>query len=362
MSNAVGNWYELNQRELLARLGAVGEALKVHAARVSGRTDAHEDEELAHAQAEEMVATDSEDLVTDASALLSSGGAESESEPRVSTALDHLCEVFSLSTFERDLLLMCAGVELDARFAELCAAAHNDTRRAYPTFGLALAALPEAHWSALTSNAPLRRWRLIELEHGHDHLVNARLRIDERVLHYLAGVSHMDERLRGLVEAVAAPSELPDSHRELARRVAEFWANDPNNRRDEASAVVFLCGADGAGKRAVASAASAALGLGLHALRAADVPPSVAEREALARLWEREAVLQGSALLLEQDEQENKHAVLSFIESVRGMLFVAGRECQRPRQRPALRLDVRKPSAAEQRQLWHKVLALWPRS
>ncbi len=117
MSDAVGNWYELNQRELLARLGAVGEALKIHAARVSGRTDAHEDEELAHAQAEEMVATDSEDLVTDASALLSSGGAESESEPRVSTALDHLCEVFSLSTFERDLLLMCAGVELDARFA-----------------------------------------------------------------------------------------------------------------------------------------------------------------------------------------------------------------------------------------------------
>ncbi|HJU55667.1 MAG TPA: ATP-binding protein, partial [Pyrinomonadaceae bacterium] len=93
-----------------------------------------------------------------------------------------------------------------------------------------------------------------------------------------------------------------------------------------------------------------------HALRAADVPPSVAEREALARLWEREAVLQGSALLLEQDEQENTHAVLSFIESVRGMLFVAGREILRPRQRPALRLDVRKPSAAEQRELWHKVL------
>ncbi|HJU53976.1 MAG TPA: hypothetical protein VJ715_05370, partial [Pyrinomonadaceae bacterium] len=233
MSDAVGNWYELNQRELLARLGAVGEALKAHAARVSGRTDAHEDEELAHAPAEEVVAADSEVLDTDSSALLSSGGTELESgpenEPRVSTALDHLCEVFSLSTFERDLLLMCAGVELDARFAELCAAAHGEMRRAYPTFGLALAALPAAHWSALTSNAPLRRWRLIELEHGHDHLVNARLRIDERVLHYLAGVSHLDERLRGLVEAVAAPSELPDSHRELARRVAEFWANDPNN-------------------------------------------------------------------------------------------------------------------------------------
>ncbi len=348
MSDASVNWYEANQRELLARLTAVGEALKAHAARGAGGAGAREDENLAHSPAEEVGA--------DPSGPPASVGDETENGPRVQTALDHLCEVFSLSTFERDLLLMCAGVELDASFAELCAAAHNDARRAYPTFGLALAALAEAHWSALTSNAPLRRWRLIELDQGHDHLVNARLRIDERVLHYLAGVSHLDERLRGLVEPAAIPAELPESHRALARRVAEFWANDPDSRRDEASAVVFLAGADDAGKRAVASAASAALGLGLHVLRAADVPQPVAEREALARLWEREAVLQGSALLLEQDEQENTHAVLSFIESVRGMLFVAGREARRPRQRPALRLDVRKPSAAEQRQLWHTVL------
>ena len=348
MSDTSVNWYEANQRELLARLAAVGEALRAHAARVSGRAEPSEGDELAQAAAEE-IGTDSLDSAA-------AGADETESAPRVSTALDHLCEVFSLSTFERDLLLMCAGVELDASFAELCAAAHGETRRAYPTFGLALAALPEAHWSALTSNAPLRRWRLVELEHGHDHLVNARLRIDERVLHYLAGVSHLDERLRGLVEPVATPAELPDSHRAQARRVAEFWTNDPNSRRDEASAVVFLSGADAAGKRAVAAAASAALGLGLHVLRAADVPQVVAEREALARLWEREAVLQGSALVLEQDEQENAHAVLSFVESVRGMLFVAGRETLRLRQRPALRLDVRKPSAAEQRQLWQKVL------
>ncbi|HWT02998.1 MAG TPA: AAA family ATPase [Pyrinomonadaceae bacterium] len=345
MSDETGNWYEANQRDLLARLNAVGEALKAHAARVSGRAEAYRDETAARAPVEEVVA--------DSSGSPAPGGDEAESAPQASTALDHLCEVFSLSTFERDLLLMCAGVELDASFAELCASAHGAARRAYPTFGLGLAALLEAHWSALTSNAPLRRWRLIELEHGQDYLVNARLRIDERVLHYLAGVSHLDERLRGLVEPVAVPAELPDSHGELARRVAEFWAND---RRDEASAVVFLAGADSAGKRAVAAAASAALGLGLHVLRAADVPQLVAEREALARLWEREAVLQGSALMLEQDEHENTHAVLSFIESVRGLLLVAGRDALRPRQRPAMRLDVRKPTSAEQRQLWQKVL------
>ena len=93
----------------------------------------------------------------------------------------------------------------------------------YPTFSLALAALDEPHWSALSPAGPLRRWRLIELT-GSDTLTTARMRIDERVLHYLAGVSHLDDRLAGLLEAASASGELPASHGELARQAAHAWA------------------------------------------------------------------------------------------------------------------------------------------
>src|SRR5215813_3517730 len=62
-------------------------------------------------------------------------------------ALDMLAERFGLSSFERDLLVLCAGMELDAGFAELCRDAGAGSG---PTFSLALAALPDAHWSALT--------------------------------------------------------------------------------------------------------------------------------------------------------------------------------------------------------------------
>jgi hypothetical protein len=110
-------------------------------------------------------------------------------------ALDQLCQVFSLSPFERDLLLLCAGSELDGSFSSLCAAAQGDNRRGYATFSLALAALPHAHWNALTPSAPLRRWRLIEVVQGAEPLLQSQLRIDERILHYLAGVSYLDDRL-----------------------------------------------------------------------------------------------------------------------------------------------------------------------
>jgi hypothetical protein len=67
------------------------------------------------------------------------------------SALQDLCGLFRLSNFERDILVLCAAVELDPAMAPLCAALHGDERHAYPTFRIALAALPEGHWSAAGS-------------------------------------------------------------------------------------------------------------------------------------------------------------------------------------------------------------------
>ena len=94
------------------------------------------------------------------------------------------------------MLLLCAATELDGNIAPLCARAAGDPARPYPTFGLALTALAEPHWSALAPVAPLRRWRLVELVNaGVEPLATTRLRIDERVLHHLAGLDYLDERL-----------------------------------------------------------------------------------------------------------------------------------------------------------------------
>ena len=153
-------------------------------------------------------------------------------------ALERLCAAFGLSRFERDILLLCAGVELDAQFAQTVARAQRDSHLAFPSFSLALAALPEAHWSALTPVAPLRRWRLIEVTAG-ETLAASRIRIDERVLHYLAGVSYLDDRLAGLLHAIAAPEDLPDSQAAQAEMIVSALsvggrtavAGDTNLRR-----------------------------------------------------------------------------------------------------------------------------------
>src|SRR5438105_2987973 len=153
------------------------------------------------------------------------------------SSLTKLCAAFDLSPFERDVLLLCAGMELDGSFVSLCAAAQGRsleqrdgdvvaplagaryTGTPYPTFSLALAALAGAHWDALTPNAPLRRWRLIVVGTG-PALTLSPLRIDERVLHYLTGAPHLDERLAGIVMPLTAGGELVPSQRAVAERLA----------------------------------------------------------------------------------------------------------------------------------------------
>ena len=137
-------------------------------------------------------------------------------------ALERLCQLFALSPFERDLLLLCAGVELEASFAPLCAMLQGNPQRDFPTFALALATLPAAHWSAITPDAPLRHWQLIELEAGRS-VTRSPLRIDERLLHYLAGVDHLDAQLAGFVQPLPLPAILAPSHQMLADQIAATW-------------------------------------------------------------------------------------------------------------------------------------------
>jgi hypothetical protein len=330
-NTSITSWHEANQRYLMAALAVVRAALERHAAHTQDAPEPEGRDEPTRALQE---------------------AADAMPAP---PALETLGETFGLTPFERDLLLLCAGMELDATFATLCAAAQGEPRLAYPTFGLALAALPEAHWNAMTPAAPLRYWRLVEVGTG-DTLTTSPLRVDERVLHYLAGVTYLDERLRGLVEPLGVPGELPPSHRALVHKISGLWS-----RMEGAPAgpVIQLCGEEDAGKQAVAAAASATLGLQLYAIRAADIPAAVDEREALARLWEREAVLSGSALLVDCQDLEGTDSLrpaLSLLERLQGMLIVTAREPLRARKRPLIRLDVNKPSTAEQQSLWRDAL------
>ena len=265
-------------------------------------------------------------------------------------AIDHLADGFGLSGFERDTLLLCAGVEMDAQLAVQCETAADESRRQGASFGLALAALAAPHWSALAPVGPLRRWRLVEVDESAG-LARARLRIDERILHYLGGVNYLDLRLRSLLREAAPPAAMGEAHRAVCGAIADALA--PEDAGD--APLLWLTGDDAPGQADVAAEVSAALGLGLQVLRADDVPAGHAEIDALATLWQREALLLGCALLLRGGPDPLPDAAVRLIESLHGLVFVSARQPQ-PLERASLCFAVDKPSALEQKRLWQQAL------
>ena len=267
----------------------------------------------------------------------------------VQSAIDRLVECFSLSTFERDILLLCAGVEMDSSLAALCATALGSPQRSHATFSLALAALEEPHWSALSPIRPLRRWRLVEVTE-ESSLANAKLRIDERVLHFLAGINYLDTRLEPLLSSCGVAATMADSHRETAHAILTAL-----HERNAQAPIIQLVGDDHDGQTDIAAAVAAELGLQLHVLRAEDIPTGVQERDAFAILWQRESALLSSALLIECRDQANVAAVTRLAEHLGGLFFVASQE-PLELQRSTLRFTVNKPNAPEQRSLWEQAL------
>jgi hypothetical protein len=331
------SWQEANQRFLATCLAILRRRLEAFAADGPAAEEAREAES-------ELTAEEQQTLDRSRAAL-----------PGPS-ALDHLQSALDLSPFERDLVLLCAGVELDGELARLVAAARGGGGPE-PTFGLALSLLPGAHWSALSPASPPRRWRLLELK-GEGLLTARPLRIDERILHFLVGVQHLDERLVGLIQPAPPATVAVPSHRQLAAEIAAALA--PENLEGRLPGIQ-LVGTDPLTRLALARAAAAEVGLDLAVLRAHAVPTAATELEGLVRLWEREAALSGQALLLDCDDLDDGEgpqasAVARFVDEVRSVLFLSCRDRRRPRLRPLLAFDVAPPTAAEQSLLWRQVL------
>lgn len=323
-------WLEANQHFLMAALAGVRTALERHA-------------------------TPAQKKETTEKQIASAATPEKQSATKSSSndsALAALSLAFGLSSFERGVLLLCAGMELDSTFAAHCAAAQGDSRKNYPTFSLALAALPDPHWSALLPTAPLRHWRLIEF-HAGESITTGALRIDERILHHLAGLFYLDERLHALLQPLQLRGELPPSHTAIAERIADWW-------RSSGGSLIELFGEDDAAKRAIVAAASQELGIRLQVLPAADIPAQASERETFVRLWEREMILGGGALLIDcgrdGETGETSRAVHALIKRVRGPVALATRDPLPALGLPIIKVEVHKPKPQEQREIWRNMV------
>jgi len=275
-------------------------------------------------------------------------------------ALLLLAERLGLSTFERDALLLCAAVEFDPGLVIPYAETQGNPVRNYPTFGLALAALDDPSWDALSAHRPLRYARLIEISQpGATPLTSSALRADERIVNFIKGLNVLDDRLATLLNPVTAgPASLAASQQALVETILQRLHDAIS---EMALPVVQLLGVDPGSKLDVACQVCASLNRRLYRIGTDALPQQAAEVEALARLWQRESFLLPVALYVDAENIEGvsvdtQAAYHRFLSRGVGLVFVGVRETPIKFSGASLSVEVNKPTAAEQCHAWTSLL------
>jgi hypothetical protein len=281
-------------------------------------------------------------------------------------ALLILAERFGLSRFERDVLLLCAAMELDTSIASLCSLAQGNNRP-YPTFGLALALFDEPVWEALSPDRPLRHWRLLEINQpGAQPLTTSALRADERIVNYLKGLNYVDDRLTPFLVPLKAwdnSKTLPESQLNAASTIIRKLKLSHETQQ---LPVIQLPGSDSASKQLIASQAVSALALHLYRLPAEWLPANVTDLDTLARFINRESALLPVAFYVDATEidkpagetaENNRAAILNrFLTRINCLVFLDTRDVRTFSSAQTITLDVSKPTRAEQQTAWAQAL------
>jgi SpoVK/Ycf46/Vps4 family AAA+-type ATPase len=288
-----------------------------------------------------------------------------KSQPPPALAL--LSDQLQLSPFERDILLLCAAMELDTRTAGLCALAQGDLSRPYPTFALALGLFDEPSWDALSAHRPLRYWRLLEIHQpGALPLTQSALRADERIVNYIKGLNALDDRLSAHLSPGAAASRgaapsLSASQQSAVDQILWRWGRA---RESEPLPLAQLVGADAMSKQLVAQAAARALRRQMFVIGAESLPSQAAEAESLLRLWQRESQLSPLALYVEATydaaqgtaEATGLSRFVARAAQSNSAILLGVRDPFPRLSAPTFSVEVNKPTLAEQRAAWSRAL------
>ncbi|MGI9148101.1 MAG: ATP-binding protein [Chloroflexota bacterium] len=286
--------------------------------------------------------------------------------------LERLAGLFGLSSFEKQVVIVCLAAEVDLKYERLFAYLQDDVTKKRPTVDLVFRLLGTATAerlaarSSFDAGAPLLRWELVSL---HDDpaarrpvLLARYLKLDDRIVGNLLGSPTPDARLGALpADPTDASAHLPERVRDHLDGWCRTWPWHTAARRP----VVMLHGRYGNGQTAAAAQLAESLG---HPLLLLDARTTVSPDLPLARrlmLAERDALLSDALLcwsgvdgLLHPDRGEGADYTTFTRALAQGRtptVLLADRAWEPGRalqQRPFVRLELPDATYAERRDVW----------
>ena len=265
--------------------------------------------------------------------------------------LPYLAQLFHLTPFEAQSLLVCLAAEVDRKYEKLYAYLQDDVTRKKPSVDLILKllcqTLPEklAARVAFDPSSPLVKYRLLQMTDaspdGPSPLISRFLKLDDRIVNFLLGFEQLDSRLEPFVRLVSGQAKLDEVPvgEQIQRRMRSFTGWHSRHRESRREPIVFhFSGPYGSGKRLLAEAICHELRLPLLLAEADKMTSGQMSSEETLWLMGREAVLQSAGLCIQDFDSllaDEKQTILlkSLLEVTKIFsitLFLLGRRTWKP--------------------------------
>lgn len=305
-------------------------------------------------------------------------------ENGVYLSLPHLSQLFQLTPFEEQCLVVCLAPEINRKYEKLFSYIQDDVTMKKPCVDMVINLLCSSVQEKLSArpafypSTPLLKYRLLQLSDAASDnptpLISRSLKLDDRIAEFLLGFGHIDAR----IEKVAKLTFHKDCHENNAlhndlflkvkRFINTYFKSHIKGRHN---IIFYLYGPAGSGKKSIINRVCNELGIPLLCADAEQLLAQPVHFDELAWLLGRESVLQQSTLCIENPEQllenEAKHSsARSLIETIntfsRLTFIVSERPCRHRNlfsRNTFIEVEFNLPEDAERKQLWEKQINGW---
>jgi AAA+ superfamily predicted ATPase len=273
-------------------------------------------------------------------------------ERELFSPFEHLSTTFQLSAFERLLLLLCIGVEIDGEFASLCAQVSGQEGEARPSIGLACQLLGYKPMDALHLNLPLHSWQLVTVDLSQP-LLKASVAITPWTLQYVLEGGYLDPLFSGSLQ----PKEIdlsfaftPTSYQRLVDTLLFAWPDSGG------LPLTQLIGKDTHAQQMVVSTVFSKRNYLPCVIHANNLPMDHTSSMAWLTGWQRQAMLQGLALVIDCGDPStlpdpSRQLIAEVLQSCQTPVMLIGSE-RFPNWASLVTHDIPELNTDDQRELW----------
>lgn len=272
-------------------------------------------------------------------------------EEKAYLSLPALADLFRLTRFEEQCLLICLAPELDRKYEKLYAYIQDDVTRKKPSVSLALDLLQLSMADKLAARAvfdpqaPLLKYRLVQMFDGHGDgpspLLSRFLKLDDRIVNFLLGFKRIDTRIAPFARVVSRHTvQSPTVNEGLLQRLRNFFRAQFDGQKPAQPNIIFhLFGPYGSGKQTVVEAAAAELNMPVICGDVEKMMNGQMPFEDAVWLLAREAALLPAVLCLERtdcllaEEEKNRAGLQSLLSAIRTysqLTFLVGEQVWHP--------------------------------